>query len=212
MFFPGQLVWHKSTKRGEQYKFVSRAAVLQALGAGVLDSGWLAPGVARAGSTARGGFALMIVPRGHHTIPVERLKGSGIEDLTLHLPALAFLGHGKRYYVWAVKSADRPDRAQLYRAPLPNVFDDGGICWGSNTPPPATGTVVVEAWRLFLSSPFNGHAATGKVRGEPGDVRTLLRELARTRAKFPTDVLLPFRDFDNTLDAVVTAVIGGAEE
>jgi PRTRC genetic system protein B len=211
MFFPGQLVWHSRTKRGDQYKFVSRAAVLQALQAGAVDSGWLAPGVVRAGQTARGGFALMIAPSGRLTIPVERSKGSGVEDLALHLPALAFLGHGKRYYVWALKSTAKPAGAQVYRAPLPNVFDDGGICWGTNTPPPASGTTLPEAWRLFLSAPFNGHAASGKVRGERGDVRSLLRELARTRAKFPPDVLLPFRDYDNTLDAVVNAIIGGAE-
>lgn len=212
MFFPGQLVWHTRTKCGDQYKFVSRAAVLQALQAGALDSGWLAPGVVRAGSTARGGFALMIVPTGRQTIPVERSKGVGVEDLTVHLPALAFLGHGKRYYVWALKSAGKPSGAQVYRAPLPNVFDDGDICWGSNTPPPTTGTAVAEAWRLFLSAPFNGHAASGKVRGESGDVRGLLRELARTRAKFPAAALLPFRDHDNTLDAVVADVLGGTEK
>lgn len=209
IFFNGQFAWVRRTKAGEQVKFVSPAAVLQAMKAAPVDSGWLQPGVVRAGSTARGDFAVMIVPAGRHAMPFERANGKGVETLTLHLPVLAFFGYGQSYQVWALKAADNPARAALYHAPLPNVFGNGGICWGQNTPPAASAATITAAWMLFLSSPFNGHAASGKVKGEAGDVRGFLRGLSRSGKKFPADRLLPFRQYENTLEAAVAAALGG---
>jgi PRTRC genetic system protein B len=210
MFFKGQLLWQSRTARGEQFKFVSPAAVLQALKAGPVDTGWLAPGVVRAGSTARGGFAVLVVPAGRAAIRVEKQSGAGVETLTLHLPAFAFFGHGQAYHVWALKKEADPARALLFRAPLPNVFDDGRVCWGANTPPAASPSSVAEAWRLFLDAPFNGHAASGKVRGERGDVRPYLRRLARSRGKFPAADLLPIGSYGTTtLDAQINRLFGG---
>lgn len=101
-----------------------------------------------------------------------------------------------------------PD-AELFHAPLPNVFGNGSICWGANNPPEASAPKISEAWKLFLSTPFNGHAANHKVIGETGDVRPFLRQLARSREKFPTQRLRPFND---TLESMVEQVLGGRED
>lgn len=205
-------MWHRRDARGDHYKFVSMAAVRDALKCGPIDTGWLTPGVVRAGSTAKGDFAVLIIPAGRHTIPVERAKGAGIEDLTLNLPTFAFIGHGKSYHVYALKSPADAGRALTFRAPLPNVFDSGRICWGSNTPPSCSVGTIAQAWALFMAAPFNGHAASNKVKGEKGDVRAFLRKVARSRGKFPADKLVPFLNHDNTLDAAVTAVLGGRDD
>lgn len=205
----GQPAWYSREGRSENVKFVSWASSREAFKAGAVDSGWLPPGVVRAGATSRGDFAVMIIPAGRHDLPVERQKGTGIETLRVKLPALAFFGVGKTYFAWALKDPAAAGGAALFKAPLPNVFDGGRICWGSNTPPQATGQNVAQAWALFLNAPFNGHAASGKAKGHKGDVRPLLRGLARSGEAFPNDLLLT--DDKATLGDAVEREIGGTQ-
>lgn len=204
MFFNGQYVWHARVDGADNYKFVSQAAVLQAFRSAPVDSGWLAPNVARCGSTSRGDYAVLFVPSGRHNLNVE--SGAKIKQLRVWLPSFVFFGYGQGYYVWAVKSDRLQPTAPLFAAPLPNVFDGGGICWGQNTAPRSTASSIADAWNLFITSPFNGHAASHKVKSHTGDVRTVLRRLAAEGKRFPLSEL---RSAHHSLDARISSLIGG---
>jgi hypothetical protein len=211
MFFNGQPVWHTRTESGrDRYKFVSMAAVIQAFRNAPVDSGYLPPGVVRCGASAKGDFALLFIPARRHRLNVEAARGSSLKQVDLWLPAFAFFGIGSSYRVWAVKGDSLEPRGALYQAPLPNVFGDGAICWGQNTPPKAGGTVIAEAWRIFIESPFNGHAASDKSRSHKGDVRVLLRQVAKSGKRFPLSELVSAGGYSTgTLDRTVNRLIGG---
>lgn len=212
-FFNGQYLWETRDAAGAvTRKFLAPAQVAEAFRSAPLDSGWLPPGVVRAGGGARGEFACLFVPARRHRLPVERAGGRGVQTLDIWLPSFVFLGLAGSYRVWAVKTAALDPAAPLFHAPLPNVFGHGGVCWGTAAPPRASARTITTAWEIFAASTFNGHAASGKTRTHAGDVREVLRALARSKKRFPLGELIPFRDRDNTLDAVVGDIIGGAGE
>lgn len=204
-FFNGQIVYRRQTSQGgEQYKFISLGAVAEAFRKAPIDSGWLGANVLRVGSGAHGDFAVYFQPAMRHKLQIER--GTKLETLQVYLPSLVFFGIAQTFCIWAIKGNSPESTAQLFHAPLPNVFERGLICWGENTPPRAGAATITQAWTLFITSPFNGHAASGKARNHHSDVRTLLRSLARSRKKFPLNELLPLHE---TLDERIGRMLGG---
>jgi PRTRC genetic system protein B len=209
MFFDGQILYRRRTERGEQYKFLSPAAVAEAFRQAPFDTGHLPPGVFRCGQSARGDFAALVIPAQRHELSVESARrGGGRAVLSLWLPAFVFFGIAQSYHVWAVKSDVTTPDLVLHHAPLPNVFNNGGICWGQNDRPAASTQTITEAWKLFIGSPFNEHAASNKVRGVAGDVRPYLRNVSRSKRRFPLGDLLPMRMHGrSTLDPAITELI-----
>lgn len=201
-FFNGQILFRSTNGNGEKIKFLNPAAVAAAFQKAPIDSGWLPPGVVRCGHSARGDFAVLYVPAQRTRIEIEARKRA----LDVHLPAFVFFGIGPSFYVWTTTQATLTPHAELYTAPLPNVFGDGRICWGNNRPPRASATSIAETWSLFITSPFSDHAANQKARTYERDVRPLLVNLARTKKPFPARLLFPRRE---TLDHAVTQIIGG---
>ncbi len=187
---------------GEQYKFVSPQAVAAAFRNMPFDSGWLTPGIIRCGSTAQGEFALLFIPAGVHKMEVESSRSKRVQTLRVPLPGLLFFGYGKQFMVWAVKDAAPAPKSELFHAPLPNVFENGSICWGSNKPPRPNASTIRVAFDLFISSPFSSHAANGKTRSNRSDVRPLLRRLNHA-AKFPAGELLRSGTLQATLDRML---------
>ncbi|MBN2389915.1 MAG: hypothetical protein JXR84_04285 [Anaerolineae bacterium] len=111
------------------------------------------------------------------------------------LPGMVFVGCGSRYRLFAVKQRPSNGTERLFRAPVPNVFDNGEICKG--TVPFKTSSVqtIREMMRLFFEdSVFNNHLAVGKIGGEKrhlDDVRELWKDLSQAEAtEFPTDELI----------------------
>lgn len=203
--FNSQYVLCTRTGNSETYKFLSPASVNAAFRNAPIDTGWLPPNIIRCGSTPKADFALLFLPSQKHTIQVEADRGGRMQELTLTLPAFIFLGFGRTYSLWAIKGNKPSASAQLFHAPLPNIFGNDAICWGSNRPPRASTTTLNQAWQLFISSPFNGHAATGKAKNYRNDVRPLLRAVAKQKSQFPNDELLPTH---RTLDATISNVLG----
>lgn len=213
MFFNGQPVWHTRRNGREHYKFVSMAAVIQAFRNAPVDSGWLPSGVVRCGGTAKGDFAVLFIPARRHTLSIESSRGARLHELTLWLPSLVFFGIGAEYHVWALKEDSLEPRAALHHAPLSNVFTDGRICWGENSPPKASSSTISQAWDLFIKSPFNEHAASGKSRTCNRDVRVLLRRVARSRKRFPLSELVAAGGYGiGSLEATINGMIGGDGE
>ncbi len=99
------------------------------------------------------------------------------------------------YAVYAVKK--RPDtlKADLFHAPLPNVFTSGNICWGSveRVADEALHDVNLAAdWSMLLGSPFGNHAVNGKSKAHRDDIRKQFIALeAKKSRRYPVSDLLP---------------------
>ena len=112
------------------------------------------------------------------------------ETLRVPLPGLLFVCSGIQYSVWAL--ADRPTtgREMLYRAPLPNVHENGAICAGTVTFPLAGADSMAQAVALFFESLFNQDLSSGAIRS--GQLLPFLRKLSKSKArKFPLRQLAP---------------------
>jgi PRTRC genetic system protein B len=196
LFLKGQfaLRYHDSSK-GTAIKLLSPESVRAAISNTPVDSGWLPAAVRRWGCTQKGEYAVMFISPARHTLRLtntwkERFPGRRYLSVDVPLPGLVFAGRGAHYYVWACTGKPAPE-APLYQAPLPNVHDDGLICYGDNHPPEAGPRSIEKAWRLFINTPFNDHLRGGPSKQYPDDVREKLLSLAEAQASaYPTDDLV----------------------
>jgi len=112
------------------------------------------------------------------------------------------------YGVYAVKRRPEKLDVPLFHAPLPNVFTNGSICWGTVPKVDADalrGSSLANDWTMLLGSAFGDHACGGKSKRQPHDIRKLLIELESSKAKrFPTGDLVPVKK-------ILSQVIGGSE-
>jgi hypothetical protein len=108
----------------------------------------------------------LFLPAKVRKLPLTPLaqKKSGFErdSALVPLPPLIFVGCGRAYWLYAVKAYPDDDGARLYRAPLPNVHDDGKICQGNADFPVASTKTIRDAVAAFFTSKFNTHLINGK--------------------------------------------------
>lgn len=213
----GQYLYQSQAEDGSiRYKFLSAQSVRLAFSREPVDSGWLAPAILRWGYGQAGQWAIMFIPPASHTLWLPTTStGVGANNLThvqtgeeetqqltegwvavrLPLPAFVFAGVRQQYYLWAVKEKVFNPELAGYHAPLPNVYTDGRICWGSNQIGLATPQSLKEAWQLFISSPFNAHLVQGKSKQFGANILDQLGRLGATnRQSYPAKDLLPFRN------------------
>lgn len=202
-FYNGQILYRSQNGNGEEARFLSPSAVCAAFRNAPIDSGWLAPGVIRCGATPSGEFAVLFVPPQKHSIVIAGRKRS----LDVNLPAFVFFGYHNSFYVWSIKEKEFRAGAEVFRAPLPNVFAEGSICWGENRPPKAGAATITNAWSLFISSPFTDHAADLKSKSHERDVRQLLISLGGS--PFPLTDLVSQR---RKIDGAINSILGGSYE
>lgn len=216
----GQYLYQSQGEDGSiRYKFLSPQSVRLAFSQEPVDSGWLPPELCRWGYGPSGAWAVMFVPPAKHSLwlPSVVVSSEGNEarpgeiqaanregELTaveVTLPGLVFAGVGQNYYLWAVKEDTFTPEALAFHAPLPNVYGDGRICWGSNRVESATAQNLPAAWKLFISSPFNLHLVGGKSKRHPQTVLEEVREIASSpsghksrRRRFPLRDLVPLKN------------------
>ncbi len=195
LFVEGGLLWLRREGVGHTGGVRIKSLGPQQLRAAVsevpVDSGWLPDGVKRWGHGPVGAYALIVAPPQTRTLVLQRPGQSRLDTLDVSLPALAMLGIQRDFYIWALAGAPEPG-SRLFYPPLPNVHDDGAVCWGENHPPrTATPKGVLKALELFLASAFTNAEVDQRSRSAPHDVRAQL--LALAGAPFPTDDLVPFR-------------------
>lgn len=99
-----------------------------------------------------------------------------------------------QYQVYAVKGRPTSLDAELFRCPLPNVFNSASICWGTvqrvAEDALSNGSLAADFAQL-LGSPFGDHACSGKSTKYPSDVRKMLIELeARNARVYPRSDLV----------------------
>lgn len=205
----GQYLYQSQSEDGSiRYKFLSAQSVRLAFSREPVDSGWLMPDICRWGYGKSGQWAIMFIPPAIHTLWLPTIA-NGLDNVTpnqtedqdlgekltavqVPLPALIFGGAGQQYYLWAVNAKEFNPQLVGYHAPLPNVYPDGRICWGSNQVGVVTPQNLREAWKLFISSPFNSHLAQGKSKRYNTNILDQFRRLRTTnRRAYPTNDLLP---------------------
>jgi len=201
---PGQYIWHffdPETKR-RRFKGVSEALLRQAFGSEPTDSGWLPLHLYRWGSRPDGTWVVSFRPSQCYDLQLIASGKNQPEPIRVRLPSCVFCGIGQAYYIWATKRQTFFPTLPLFSAPLPNVYEDGRICFGDNTPPAITdqvGTAIEDAWHLFITSPFNADLSAGKSRARPDDVRAqLIQASQHPRHAYPLSDLLAYRTRGNT--------------
>jgi hypothetical protein len=137
------------------------------------------------------------------TVAFRNAQQSGVwldgedEPLRLPLPPLVLFkisepGNRLDYRLFAVLRRPRTLDEPLYAVPLPNVYADGRICWGSVQRPPSNDDPanMTEDWNMLLGSGFNDHSTGYKSKQYEDDVRKMLRQVAVSGTKrYPLDDL-----------------------
>lgn len=188
-FLPGQYLFKRIENGREIAKVLSSEQIARAFRDFQTDTGWLTRRVLRYREEPDSNSFLSYEPARIRRIFVETDAGE-IREIKLPLPSLVLLGKGREFYLWAARGNKVTAKTRLALAPLPNVGGDnynGKICFGKNEVPEARADSVEFVWNLVWGAPFNSHHANGKCRTAPDDVRKLLFDLAKRRAKtFPS--------------------------
>ena len=210
-------------------KFITAEGARQAFTYNAIDTGWLPPQIKRWGCLPKGQWAVQFNPPGFYeiTLPHKDPRKERPEDarepehgqlgdgrsgdlrIKLRMPALVFVGFGTSYWIWALKEKDWSPQAKIYRTPLPNIYEDGRVCWGANEVPEVSEPHLNQAWDLFLRSPYTEAHTENKSRKNRKHVcQTLWHVSQRSKQSTPYPVgdLIPY---NITVDQAVTRVLEG---
>jgi PRTRC genetic system protein B len=120
---------------------------------------------------------------------------------------LIFAGLDQNWYVWAVRARRFTPDLEMFHAPLPNINENGLICFGNNRYPKVDKDGEQKAWELFISTPFNSHHVDGKSQEYPQNIISQLSSLHHRKAvRYPTRDLISLRC---TVDKAVQRLISG---
>ncbi|MDX2241671.1 MAG: hypothetical protein NW224_13385, partial [Leptolyngbyaceae cyanobacterium bins.302] len=170
-----------------EYKCLSPEALQKAFHIERIDTGWLPTNIVRCGSNTAGEWAVLFAPPAQQTLELQETR-----TVQVPLPGMVMVGVGRDYRIWSVSTKQFEPDATGYHAPLPNVHENGRICWGTNHPSIASPQNIAKAWELFISSPFNGDLVYGKSRSHYSNVRQQLIALSKRRRKtYPSNDLMP---------------------
>ncbi|HWQ15569.1 MAG TPA: hypothetical protein VNL77_22395 [Roseiflexaceae bacterium] len=109
----------------------------------------------------------------------------------IQTPPLIWAALGQEYRIYALATPDYPDsdRVPLCHAPFPNVYDNGGICWGT-ADKPRTPTLE-NMLALFLEgSYFSTHLNSDRSRAFGRNIAERYRSLS-PETPYPLDDLKP---------------------
>lgn len=154
------------------------------------DSGWLCPGIIRAGNNEQGKWYAYF-----HAACLVSISIQKMGKLLVPMPATMLVANsgGFRIFALAVDSPARAMNAKLFQMPTPNVHGSGSICWGKNDTPKVDPMTAEKVWELFFRSPFNADLVDGKSVKYPKDVRLMLQELD-LKDKYPVKDLKAAND------------------
>lgn len=160
-----------------------------------LDTGMLAPSTLRV--IARGPMRVVIEYREAQRTALW-LEGSD-NPVRIPLPGLILIRVTReddqpQYRIYACPKRPMTDQARLFHAPLPNTSPIG-ICWGTVERVSAealVGNSLAEDWAQLLGSRFGSHAASGKSKSFPTDIRQMYLSLEKRKARvYPARDLIP---------------------
>ena len=150
------------------------------------DTGWLPDGILRVGRNSRGAWVVYVAPP-----QVINISTDQNESLKIPIPMSLFVGWEHRYYLFALRGKTFDADRAVYRAPYPNVYENGRICWGSHKVSVVTPDNIGRTWQFFFATTFNEHIASGKTKTHSDNALDLLRELSAARKQiFPVKELV----------------------
>ena len=199
----GQLIFRwRNPKGGTTTKFINSASVAAAFSRTPILSPWFEPGLVRWGRTPQGDVQVYYFPpsvRTYAAIVSEVYVGArGLHqtedriEFEVPMPAFLWAAIGDEYRLFAMQGTEFGEQGDLFMAPLPNVYDNGTICWGVNEKPRPGKVDPQQAWSLFWEAPFTGSAIQNKSRVHADDVRRQLVTLAGEPI-YPTNDLVRAR-------------------
>jgi PRTRC genetic system protein B len=168
---------------------VAPEGIAAALAGLPLSSGLLPPSTLGWGMAHGEAYVVRYAPPQAVALPLR--LGVALTTFRLQLPPLVMAGRGSDYLLWALNVPERPTRADtaLCRAPFPNSYESGAICWGSADKPPAGN--LEAALGCFLGSEFSMHVDNEKSKRFPSSVVGMWKELTGKDAPYPLDDLVP---------------------
>lgn len=169
-------------------KFVTIEDVAASLTNTEIDTDWLGSGIIRCGRSPRGDWFVYTAAAQKRDLVI--VTSAGTEKVTLPLPATVLIGIGNAYYLFAGAQYGPLNKdSKIYKAPFPNIYSNGRICWGNNHRPLAQHCHAEEVWNLFFETPFNEHLVNGKSQACEKNVNEKLLSLAGQK-KYPLDDLV----------------------
>lgn len=117
---------------------------------------------------------------------------SNEQVISIVTPPLIWTGCGTQYKLFALASTEWPtEQTMLYHAPFPNVFTNGGICWGDVGRPLGANVATIDTMLArFFESRFAAHIDNLRSRKYPKSVIDFW-ETITTLETYPLDDLIP---------------------
>lgn len=202
-FYSYGILLRKVAENGAYTEYpVDAAAIAQALSAKIrFDTGLMSADVLL---VQREGLREVVVSYRKPQKTGIWLEGSS-EPVRVPLPGLVMIrshnGSSPQHQLFAVKQRPETLDIPLFHAPLPNVFGNGDICWGSVRLTVEQGASLAEDWKLLFGTAFGTHSVHGKSKLYRQDVRQMLLDLAEAKKRsYPKRDLI---DANRTLRQVV---------
>lgn len=155
---------------------------------GGFASGLLPPNIIATGRRNGTPFFVLYAP------PQQKVKmhiaGDRLHTFTIPTPPLVIAGYGTDYRIFALARKQKPTQEHTLLAlpPLPNTYENGGICWGSawseagEKLPTVSPTNLQRALKRLLSESVFTHSGTGsRSKSYPDNIYGLWAKLERER-------------------------------
>ncbi|MBD2075410.1 hypothetical protein H6F86_16205 [Phormidium sp. FACHB-592] len=198
----GQLLFCSREKHVHTSKFVSPEDVKSAFNAIFSDSGWLPANVVRWGHGHGKEWVVLFKPAQVYTLSLAEPQPQQ-SVLRVPLPSLVILVVDHNLYVWAVKTAAFKPDTYVFHAPLPNVAQNGRVCFGANQHPPASLQTANSSWETWINGAFTAESCTNRSKAYADDVRLQLRAVDG-KAKYPQADLVSYNSyFDSSVEGVI---------
>lgn len=183
LFLPGQYLFATNQGSRTNYKFLSPSSVKAAFSNIPIDSDFLPPNTIKWGTNSGGEYLVQYIPPRQQGVTLTNSTESRLLAITVPMPGMIFMGWGLHYWLWCVKDKQLTPESQLFHVPLPNVMQNGAICFGTTPHSPCSALGIGRSWDGFWSSPFNDHTVQLKSKEFPTDVRSQLLKLHGQKTK-----------------------------
>ncbi len=163
------------------------------------DSGWIAPGIIRAGASSKGPWYV------YRSSPdVRRVRFYDNEEFVVPVPSLVLISAPKGQYLFALMGdIYEMKNLTVYHAPFPNVHPDGKICWGNTGVPGIDQDQAQKTLDRFFESAFNGDMVSDKSQRHRQDVRKQLEKVAGKRRYPVSDLVSTGFKLEEALTAII---------
>lgn len=146
----------------------------------------------------------MIIKYLQPCIRLLKFGGDGERIFTVPMPPMIWAAYGTQYRLYALNQHTYPDASTiLFHAPVPNLNEDGAVCWGSTgVPAPASHASMKTMLDRFFESNFVAHDDNHRSRKYPISVLDMWHELSKAKAEhYPlTDLIAASLRLDQLLN------------